>query len=288
MKLDVRSVNCGYEHKSVIQNISFSVSSGEVLCLLGPNGVGKTTLFKTIMGFMKPQAGEILLDGKDISAWPAKKLAKEIGYVPQAHVPSFPFSVYDVVVMGRTVHMGMFGVPSPEDARIAEEALKTLNILFLRDCIYTEISGGERQLVLIARALAQNPSVLIMDEPTSSLDYGNQIKVLEQVSQLSKLGLGVIMTSHSPNHAFLCATKIVLMQGNNTFCIGSVQDVLTEENLRLAYGPNITLTDVMDKKGRFHKRCVPFMGEEFSRHAKIHASTVVSYAQDAEAELSYS
>lgn len=259
MRLEVKDAVCGYGSKKVVEGISLDVQSGEILCLLGPNGVGKTTFFKSILGFLKLLGGEILLDGENIKKLSKKRIARIIGYVPQAHTPPFPFSVLDVVIMGRTAHLGMFSSPSEEDREVAEQALETLGIFYLKDRIYTEISGGERQMVLIARALTQQPEVLIMDEPTSNLDFGNQVRVLDQINKLSKKGLGVIMTSHFPNHVFLCSTKVALMQHNNVFTVGSVDEVVTEENLRSAYGIDVRITTTADEKGNSIKACVPLL-----------------------------
>lgn len=259
MRLEVKDAVCGYGTKKVVENISMSVEPGEILCLLGPNGVGKTTFFKSILGFLKLLDGEILLNGESINKLPKKRLAQLVGYVPQAHTPPFPFSVKEVVVMGRTAHLGMFASPTPEDEKIAEQALDTLGISFLQDRIYTEISGGEKQMVLIARALTQQPKILIMDEPTSNLDFGNQIRLLEQINRLSKNGMGVIMTSHFPNHVFLCSSKVALMQKDNDFIIGAVDEVVTEENLRSAYGINVRITSIEDANGTVVKSCVPLL-----------------------------
>ena len=259
MKLEIINASCGYGKSTIVKDISMNIESGEILCLLGPNGVGKTTFFKTILGFLKLQAGKILLDGQDINKWSKKKLAEAIGYVPQAHTPPFPFSVIDVIIMGRTAHIGMFESPSKKDKEIAEEAMNSLNISYLKDKIYTEISGGERQMVLIARALTQQPKILVMDEPTSNLDFGNQVKVLEEINKLSQKGLGIIMTSHFPDHAFLCCTKVALMQKNNIFTIGNVDEVVTEGNLRMAYGVDVKITSTINNKGEKVKSCVPMI-----------------------------
>ncbi|MBV7275619.1 ABC transporter ATP-binding protein [Clostridium thailandense] len=259
MRLEVKNAVCGYGTRTIVKDISMSVSSGEILCLLGPNGVGKTTFFKTILGFLKLRGGEILLDGENIHNWSRKRLAKTIGYVPQAHTPPFPFKVFDVILMGRTAHLSMFSSPTKEDVRIAEEAVNTLKISYLKDKIYTEISGGERQMVLIARALAQQPKILIMDEPTSNLDFGNQIRVLEQINELSKKGLAVIMTSHVPNHAFLCSTKVAFMQKNNMFTVGNVDEVVTEGMLKEAYGINVKIVTTINSAGDKMKACIPMI-----------------------------
>jgi iron complex transport system ATP-binding protein len=259
MKLEINHAICGYGSRTVLRDISLHVETGDILCLLGPNGVGKTTLFKSILGFLKLQGGEILLDGEDIQNWPRSRLAKAIAYVPQAHTPPFPFDVLDVVVMGRTAHLGAFASPTKKDITIAEEALETLNVSFLKDRIYTEISGGERQMVLIARALTQQPKILVMDEPTSNLDFGNQIRVLEQINRLSRTGLSVIMTSHSPNHAFICSTKVVIMQRDSVFKQGSATEVMTEENLKAAYGIELKITNVKNGSGQNIYSCVPLI-----------------------------
>lgn len=261
MRLEVKDAVCGYGIKRVVESVSLSVESGEILCILGPNGVGKTTLFKSILGFLKLLDGEILLNGESTKRLPQRRIARAIGYIPQAHTPPFPFTVLDVVVMGRTAHMGMFASPSYEDINEAEYALEVLGILFLRDRIYTEISGGERQMVLIARALTQQPEILIMDEPTSNLDFGNQIRVLEQINRLSKKGLGVIMTSHFPNHVFLCSTKVALMQPNQLITVGSADEVITEENLKSAYGIDVRITSTADAKGNIIKACIPLINQ---------------------------
>lgn len=259
MRLEVKDVSCGYGLKKVIQGISVEITNGDILCLLGPNGVGKTTFFKTLLGFLKLKSGEIRLNGRDIDAFSQKERARRIGYVPQAHTPPFPFTVLQVVLMGRTAHMGLFGSPSRKDMKLVEQTLYKLGILSLRDRVYTQLSGGERQMVLIARALTQQPEILVMDEPTSNLDFGNQIRVLDQIRQLAASGLGVIMTSHFPDHAFLCASKVALMQRNSIFTYGSVEEVVTEENLRNAYGIDVRITSTNAGGKEILKTCVPVM-----------------------------
>lgn len=258
MQLEVCSAVCGYENRKVVDRISFSVSSHEILCLLGPNGVGKTTLFKSILGFLKLIDGSIRVDGEDVSHWKRKRFAQVIGYVPQNHTPPFPFTALDVVTMGRTAHLGAFSTPSKEDRRIAVESMETLGIDLLKDRVYTEISGGERQMVLIARALAQQPEILVMDEPTSNLDYGNQMKVLGQIKKLAKNGLGVVMTSHCPDHAFLCCSRVVLLHEGG-FEIGEPDEIVTEENLREVYGVDVKITSMPTGDGRLAKACTPVL-----------------------------
>lgn len=258
MKLELSSVECGYGRKIVVNGISFAVSSGEILCILGPNGVGKTTLFKSLLGFLNLRAGDILADGESVRGWSRKRFARSIGYVPQAHNTPFPFTVSDVILMGRTAYFGTFSTPSKEDRKIAEQMLEALEIENLRDRLFTELSGGERQMVLIARALAQKPKILVMDEPTSNLDFGNQIRVLRRIKMLSQNGLGVVMTSHFPDHAFLCSSRVALLRRGG-FQIGAPDEIVTEENLRDIYGISVKIAEVSIGNGIGVKTCVPLI-----------------------------
>lgn len=256
--LEVRNACCGYNGKTIVKDLSFSIAPGELLCLLGPNGVGKTTLFKTILGTLKLQSGEILIDGEDVSQWPRRRFARKVGYVPQAHTPPFPFKALEVVVMGRTSHIGVFSSPSVGDLAIAEETMNRLGISNLGNSVYTEISGGERQLVLIARALAQQAEVLIMDEPTSNLDFGNQIRVLEHIREIAKRDrVCVILTTHYPNHALLYASRAIVMGRNNRVSMGAPRDVITEGYLKDAYNVDARLLAVENGGGPRSTICVP-------------------------------
>lgn len=262
MIFEVRHADCGYGAATILHDISLSISSGRILCLLGPNGVGKTTLFKSMLGFLKLKAGTVLVDGEDISTWSIKKTAKTIGYVPQVHTPPFPFTVLDVVAMGRVAHMGLFGTPGARDIAEAESALDKLGVLDFADKVYTEISGGERQMVLIARALAQHPKILVMDEPTSNLDFGNQIRVLTQIRSLADDGIAVVMTSHFPDHAFLCSTDVGLLKRDSTLTVGTAEDVVTEENLRSAYGVDVRIVREQIGENEWLKSCVPVLSHQ--------------------------
>lgn len=247
MVMHLDGLACGYGGRVVLSDIHLSVRKGEFLCLLGPNGIGKTTLFKTILRLLPPKAGTIRIHGEDIACWPASRFAAKVGYVPQAHTPPFPFSVLDVVSMGRAAHLGPFATPSARDMDIAQAALDSLSIGHLAQRAYTRISGGERQLALIARALTQQPDVLVMDEPTSNLDYGNQIGVLEHVRALAdRSGIAVIMTSHDPNHALCYASRVAAMGRDGAFIVGSPQAVVTEEYLFATYGVRTRLVRVGD------------------------------------------
>lgn len=258
MRLDIQKATCGYGDTAVVKGISFSVSSGEICCLLGPNGVGKTTLFKSILGFLKLIDGDILLEGQSIRTIPKRQLARMIGYVPQAHSPPFPYTVLEVVTMGRTAHIGLFSAPSHKDRKIAEDSLEMLGISYLRDKIYTEISGGERQMTLIARALTQEPAFLIMDEPTANLDFGNQVRVLRQVNRLALSGLGIVMTTHFPDHIFQCDSKVALLLRNGSFSFGPADAVVTEESLYRAYGIGVKIAEIPIGAKKI-KTCIPLM-----------------------------
>jgi iron complex transport system ATP-binding protein len=210
------------------------------------------------MGFLPSIGGEILLNGENIRHWPRKKLARHLGYVPQAHVPPFPFSVIDVVTMGMVSKMKSFSSPSVNDVKESEEVLESLNILHLRNRVYTELSGGERQMVLIARALIQKPDIILMDEPTANLDFGNQVQVLEQINALAASGLSIILTSHSPDHAFLCHAKVVLLCRSGRYLWGDAHAIVTEQNLHKAYGINVKILDILSDEGQI-TACVPII-----------------------------
>ena len=253
--VDVKNISFSYDKESpaVFENISFSIEKGDVLCVLGPNGTGKTTLIKCINGLHKVNEGEVYLNGSSIQTLSFKDISRMVGYIPQGHVPSFPFTVFDVVLMGRSPYVNITSSPKEKDREIAMNALETLGIEDLKDKPYTNLSGGERQLVFLARVLAQEPDLLILDEPTNHLDFGNQIKLLEIIEQLSKLGLAVIMSSHYPDHAFLAASKVAIMKDKGFIDFGAPDDVLSEENLKKAYGIDVKLMELDD--GR--KICVP-------------------------------
>ena len=243
---------------TILNDVNLSIATGDILCILGPNGVGKTTLFKTILGFLKIQKGEILLDGENINNWSRRDFAKAIGYVPQAHVPPFPYKVREVVVTGRTAYLGMFSSPSKADYKFAESIIEDLGISYLKDEVYTEISGGERQLVLIARALAQEPKILIMDEPTSNLDYGNQVRVLRHIKNLANNDIGIIMTSHFPNHAFISSTKVLIISKESKFVFGNPEDIVTSSMLKEIYKINVQIDKVKNRMtGEDMTVCVP-------------------------------
>ncbi|UMY18940.1 ABC transporter ATP-binding protein [Methylobacterium organophilum] len=239
--LSVEGLSFGYPGRTVGRDVSFALDAGEVLCLLGPNGGGKTTLFKTVLGLLPAQAGRVSLDGQDIARWSRAQVARALAYVPQAHAAFFPFSVREVVLMGRASRLAPFASPGPSDHAAAEQALTSLGIGHLAGRIYTEISGGERQMALIARALAGEPRILVMDEPTASLDFGNQARVLLQVRRLAARGIAVILSTHDPGHAFLCADRVLALHEGRIAAAGPPTETVTPEILRRLYGVEVTV-----------------------------------------------
>jgi iron complex transport system ATP-binding protein len=258
MSLAVEHLVFGYPGKQIGQDVSFALAAGEILCLLGPNGGGKTTLFRTALGLLPPQGGRVTLDGADIATRSRTEMAQTIGYVPQAQSGYFPFAVRDIVLMGRTARLGLFATPSAHDRRAAEQALATLGVAHLADQAYTRISGGERQLVLIARALAQEPKFLVMDEPTASLDFGNQLRVLDRIRSLAGGGIGVLLSTHDPDHAFLIANRVAMLHAGRLARLGPPEEAITTESLELLYGVDVRIVELgLDPEGRTRRVCIP-------------------------------
>lgn len=241
--LSVANLSIGYGQRVVGAGMSFDVVAGEVLALLGPNGGGKTTLLKTVLGLIAPLEGRVALDGRDIARVPLPERARTVGYVPQAAASPFPFSVEDVVLMGRTAHAGVFAKPSARDRQVAAAALERLGIAHLADRPSTMISGGERQLVLVARALAQEPRIVILDEPTASLDLGNQGKVMREIRALAESGLAVLFTTHDPNHALRVADRALLLRDGRIVAAGAVSEAIVRERLEDLYRAPVDVID---------------------------------------------
>ncbi|MFA5520553.1 MAG: ABC transporter ATP-binding protein [Castellaniella sp.] len=226
----------GYPGRVVGRDISLGLMRGEVLCLLGPNGCGKSTLFRTLLGLLPLLGGQVRLHGRPLAGWSRRALARELAYVPQSWGSSFAFTVRDVVLMGRQAHLGPLAMPSRHDRDIALQCLDSLGIAALAERAITAVSGGERQLVLIARALAQQAPVMVLDEPTASLDFGNQIRVLEQVARLRDKGLSVLMSTHQPEHAMRVADRVALFRDGQVHYAGRPADVLDPARLAWLYG----------------------------------------------------
>ncbi len=257
MKLSVEGLSFGYEGGSrVFDGVSLSAGKGEVLSILGANGSGKTTLLKCINRILAPQSGKVLIDGVDIQGLGRGDIARRIGFLPQMHVSAYPYSVRDVAVMGRAPYLSLTSSPGEADYKIADESLEALGIAHLAEKPYTKISGGERQLALLAMVLTQQPDVLLLDEPTSHLDFGNQIKTLQMIRQLSERGYTVVLTSHFPDHAFHLGCRVAVMKEGRMIDEGKADDVVTEENLQSIYGVGIKIVYSEDAGS---KVCIPVM-----------------------------
>ena len=233
--LAVESLAFGYPPRTVGREVSFTLGAGEVMCVLGPNGSGKTTLLRTLLGLLPLHEGKILFNGKDFSSFPRREIARIAGYVPQAHSPYFAYSVRDMVLMGRSAHLGTFSVPGIHDREVAARVLESLGISPLADRPVTEISAGERQLALVARALAQEPRLLVMDEPTASLDFGNQVRVLERIAALAAGGISILFSTHDPDHAFLAAQRALLLAEGRVLALGTPREVIRADTLQRLY-----------------------------------------------------
>ncbi len=263
--LEVRDLRCGYGSGSrkteIVHGVSFYVDAREFVCVIGANGCGKTTTLKSMMGLLAPLGGTVLLNGVDISSCTERELAQHFAYIPQAHTPPFPFAVSDVVLMGRTPYMNRLARTTRRDRMVAYRALELLGIADLADVPYTRLSGGQQQMVLIARALTQQSDILVMDEPTASLDFGNQQLVLSRMRVLSQMGKAVIMVTHDPDHALYCADRVIVMDEGKVLKTGTTDECITTEMLRRIYGTDARVMNVEVEPGRIERACVPVLPE---------------------------
>ncbi len=258
--------NAGFRYGATedhgFRNISFSLGPGEILSVLGPNGCGKTTLLKCLNNLHGADSGSITIDGKHVSEMSRAQIARVVGYLPQTHNPVFPLSVMDVVLTGRAPHLNSISSPGRKDVAIAQEALDSIGLSHLGYRSYSHISEGERQLVFLARILAQKPSALILDEPVSHLDFGNQARFLKLVGDLASGGMSIIITSHFPDHSFLLSGNVALMNRGEFVAVGAPDDVITEENMLDVYGTRVRIIEVA--AGVIRKVCVPIVEEDIS------------------------
>lgn len=257
-KIKVQNGTFDYGERNIFNGVDFEIYKGDILCLLGSNGCGKTTLLRCLRGFLRFKTGNCYLDGADIFSLKTTELALKIGFVFQEHTAPFPYSVIEVVKMGRAPHLKMFDSPTRHDTEIAEKALETVGISHLRDRKFTQISGGERQLAVIARTLAQGPDVILMDEPTSALDFKNQTLVLRMINKLAKQGITIILSTHFPNHALLYSCKVAMMNNGGFIAFGTGDKVITEENLKNTYGIDVRIFSADNPGGKTPVRfCIP-------------------------------
>lgn len=256
--LELDHVDCGYGRRHIVlRDVSLTLRAGEACCLLGPNGVGKTTLFRTLLGRLAPLRGRVLVEGRDRAGLSERQFARTVAYVPQATDVPADLTVLDVALAGSAARLGTTQAPGREEYKRAGEALGELGIDRLADCSFSEVSGGERQMALIARALVQDARIVLMDEPTASLDFGNQVRVLSCVHRLVAAGQGVAMTSHNPEHAFLCCTRAMLLKPGGELVDGPVEEVVRADALAEAYGVGVLIGEIEGADGARVRACVP-------------------------------
>ena len=254
MSVSIEKLSFAYGSHQVLREISLEVEQGTLVNVLGPNGTGKSTLFRCILGLNKNYTGTIRVNGKDVRTLSIRERAREMAFIPQSHKPVYDYAVLDVVLMSAGAGAGAFFSPKKSHVDRAYAALERVGIGFLADRPYTRISGGEQQLVLIARALAQNASTIIMDEPTSALDYGNTVRVLSCVRQLAAEGLTIIQSTHQPDQAFLYADKTLVLHEGRVLAYGDPKESITAELISKIYGVDVEVNSLYDDKVRV---CVP-------------------------------
>ncbi len=258
--LEVKNISFSYHTEcEVLKDVSFCLEQGEILSLLGPNGAGKTTLIRCLLGLRKPGRGVIRIGGRDIYAIKPQERAGLLAYVPQSTTMAFPYEAREVVLMGRVAQLKPGAAPAQKDKKIVMEAMERLQIGHLAEKSFQEMSGGERQMVLVARALAQQARLLIMDEPASNLDYSNQIRMLRVVRSLAQEGYAVLMTSHIPDHAFWIGGRAALMRDGCIWRDGPPDLVVTGENLTELYQTPVSVVDVPAGENAYAKASIPFI-----------------------------
>lgn len=254
MSIKVENLSFSYGSHPVLHGVSFDIPDGTLVNVLGPNGVGKSTLFRCILGLNAGYEGRILVNGKDMRSLSIKERAREVSYIPQSHAPVYDYEVLDVVLMATGSDLKMLSNPGPAQRQRAYEALERIGIQDFAHRRYTHISGGEQQLVLIARALAQNARTIVMDEPTSALDYGNTVRVLSCVRQLAREGLSIVQSTHNPDHAFLYSDKTLVIREGRVDAYGDPRDVITSELISGLYSIDVEVNSLYGDRVRV---CVP-------------------------------
>lgn len=256
------NLSIGHGSTVVGRGLSLAIAPGEIVCLLGPNGCGKTTLFRTLLGLIPSLAGRVCLKGRDLRELKRSEIARQLAYVPQAHVPPFPYRVEEVVLMGRAVRVRPLSAPSAQDRAAARTALSRLGIGDLATADYSRLSGGQRQMVMIARALAQEAPMLVMDEPTASLDFGNQARVLARIADLAREGgHAVVLSTHDPDQAFALDARVILMHEGGILAQGPPAEVLTGARLSRVYGVSVQV----ERTGSGRAVCAPSLSNQPTR-----------------------
>ena len=254
MSIEIKNLSFSYGTHQVLEDINVTIPDATLVNVLGPNGVGKSTLFRCILGLNGGYTGEIFINGRDIKKLSIKERAAEVSYIPQSHSPVYDYEVLDVVLMSTGADLGMLRTPGARHMHRAYQALERIGIEHLAHRTYTQISGGEQQLVLVARALAQNAKTIIMDEPTSALDYGNTVRVLSCVRQLAREGLSILQSTHQPDQAFLYADQTLVINDGKVRAYGPPKDVITSELVSELYKVDVEVNSLYGDKVRV---CVP-------------------------------
>lgn len=254
MSISVKDLSFSYGTHEVLHDLTFEIPDGCLVNILGPNGVGKSTLFRCILGLNGNYSGEICVNGKDIRKLSIRERAREISYIPQSHASVYDYEVLDVVLMATGSDLKMLSNPGCKQRKRAYEALERIGIEKFAHRMYTQLSGGEQQLVLVARALAQNANTIVMDEPTSALDYGNTVRVLSCIRQLAREGLSIIQSTHNPDHAFLYSDKTLVIKEGRIDAYGTPYEVITSELISGLYSVDVDVNSLYGDKVRV---CVP-------------------------------
>ena len=239
MNMAVNVINLSYSYgtRPVLKNLTFSVPKSDFFIIIGPNGSGKTTLMKVISGILKPQKGRLEILNRSIGHYNLKALARTIAFVPQMLTVDFPFTVIEMVLMGRSPYLGMLGLEHEKDLKIAKQAIAFTGVEHLTHRKLDQLSGGEQQRVFIARAICQEPDVILLDEPTASLDLAHQVRVMDLMEKLkAEKGVTVVMVSHDVNLAAMYGDQLLLLSDGQIVCQGLPDEVLTFQTLEKAYG----------------------------------------------------
>ncbi|MGM0438630.1 MAG: ABC transporter ATP-binding protein [Bacillota bacterium] len=245
--IETRNLCFSYEEKKVLKNIDISLNKGKLTCLLGANGSGKTTIIKALNGIIKKDSGQIFIDGENLDNLKQKEIAKKISMVPQEHNSVFSYKSIDVVIMGVTPYLGFGKQPDHTIYLKAKKIMDKLNILEMADRNYNELSGGERQLVLIARALLQDTEYMLFDEPTSHLDFKNQHLILRELKKLTKKQKGVVTALHDPNLALKYSDQVIIIKEGKILTYGETEKVMNSKNLSKAYETEIIVDELANK-----------------------------------------
>lgn len=254
MSIDVKNLSFAYGSHEVLHDVSFSIPDSKLVNVLGPNGVGKSTLFRCVLCLNQNWTGSITVNGKDLRKLSVRERSHEIAYIPQSHSSIYDYDALNVVLMSAGGNIGLFGTPKKQHVERAWDALERVGIANLGHRPYTQISGGEKQLVLIARAIAQNAKTIVMDEPTSALDYGNTVRVLSTVRQLAREGMSIIQSTHQPDQAFLYSDKTLVINKGSVCAYGDPKDVITQDLISEIYNVDVEVNSLYGDKVRV---CVP-------------------------------